>query len=442
MSDQPKDIFDQEAAAFELSWERLEETAQQLGCLLSLFALAPIPWPLVEQVIQECNSQQPSANIFQRLIRYLPFLNKINHQPPSSLSQLGTTAILEEARATLQRLNLIQRSDQDTYQLQPLIREFFRDKGKESGEVEKMKRGLAAAMVAEAKQIPCPLTLELVGIFQPKIPHLQEVAKEMMEFVTDEDLIWPCIGLGGFYFGQGLYELAEPWFQQCKAVLETRLGKKHPDFATSLNNLALLYYSQERYDEVEELYLQVIAIDQQSLPESYSSLATSLNNLALLYYSLERYDEAEQFYLQVIAIDQQSPSENHRDLATHLNNLAELYHTQECYSKAEPLYEQAIEIAKHFPPEDHTLLAAYLNNLALLYQSQGRYSEAEPLYLEAWGIDYRALGSEHPDTVRQWDNLSDFLMEVVSEGQESVLSKRPSVQKLLTIIKEKGELDT
>ncbi|NEP58110.1 MAG: hypothetical protein F6K31_13980, partial [Symploca sp. SIO2G7] len=56
------------AAAFELSWERLEATAQQLGCLLSLFALAPIPWYLVEQVIEKCNYQQPSANLFQKLI--------------------------------------------------------------------------------------------------------------------------------------------------------------------------------------------------------------------------------------------------------------------------------------------------------------------------------------------------------------------------------------
>jgi hypothetical protein len=34
------------------------------------------------------------------------------------------------------------------------------------------------------------------------------------------------------------------------------LGKKHPHFASSLNNLALLYNSQGRYSEAESLYLQ------------------------------------------------------------------------------------------------------------------------------------------------------------------------------------------
>ncbi|MGF1492420.1 MAG: NB-ARC domain-containing protein [Microcoleaceae cyanobacterium] len=35
-------------AAFELSWQELNEEEQELACLLSLFALAPIPWELVE----------------------------------------------------------------------------------------------------------------------------------------------------------------------------------------------------------------------------------------------------------------------------------------------------------------------------------------------------------------------------------------------------------
>jgi hypothetical protein len=46
------------ADAFELSWERLDENAQQLGCLLSLFALASIPWALVEGVYKYWQSDE------------------------------------------------------------------------------------------------------------------------------------------------------------------------------------------------------------------------------------------------------------------------------------------------------------------------------------------------------------------------------------------------
>ena len=38
------------AAAFALNWESLDADAQTLACLLSLFALAPIPWSLVAAV--------------------------------------------------------------------------------------------------------------------------------------------------------------------------------------------------------------------------------------------------------------------------------------------------------------------------------------------------------------------------------------------------------
>ena len=36
------------AVAFELNWESLQSETQQLACLLSLFALAPIPLSLLE----------------------------------------------------------------------------------------------------------------------------------------------------------------------------------------------------------------------------------------------------------------------------------------------------------------------------------------------------------------------------------------------------------
>ncbi|NES24805.1 MAG: tetratricopeptide repeat protein, partial [Symploca sp. SIO3E6] len=394
------------AAAFELSWETLPQTAQQLGCLLSLFALAPIPWDLVEQVIKVCNLPPPSGNIFQRLISNLPFFNKTNHQPLSSLSQLATTAILEEARATLRHLHLIQRSDKNTYQLHPLIREFFCYKGEESAEVEEMKQGLATVMVAVAKEIPYPITLELVEKFQPAIPHLQEVARELLEYVTDKDLIWPYTGLGIFYKGQGLYELAEPWFEECKVVVETRLGNKHPDFATSLNNLANLYESQGKYSEAEPLYKDAIAIHKQSLPPNHPLLATNFNNLANLYESQGRYSEAEPLYKDAIAIVQQSLPPNHPLLATNFNNLALLYKSQGRYSEAEPLYKDAIAIDKQSLPPNHPLLATNFNNLALLYESQGRCSEAEPLYKDAIAIIKQSLPPNHPYLASSLNNLA------------------------------------
>jgi len=46
------------AATFELSWLDLSTDAQHLGCGLSLFAAAPIPWSFVEQCFAEQDPEE------------------------------------------------------------------------------------------------------------------------------------------------------------------------------------------------------------------------------------------------------------------------------------------------------------------------------------------------------------------------------------------------
>lgn len=93
------------AAAFELSWDELTNEAKQLGCLLSLFALAPIPWLLVESV----NTGQDTED-------------------------------LEDARVNLEDFHFLQ-GDQ-TYHLHQLIREFFQEKLAQSEQVNELQHSL------------------------------------------------------------------------------------------------------------------------------------------------------------------------------------------------------------------------------------------------------------------------------------------------------------
>ena len=104
------------AAAFELSWEEVSEDAKQLGCLLSLFALAPIPWDLVERIDVGQDTEE-----------------------------------LEDARVELESLHLLQ--GEETYHLHQLIREFFQDKLIQSPWVDDLKQRFFQAMVAEAKKL-------------------------------------------------------------------------------------------------------------------------------------------------------------------------------------------------------------------------------------------------------------------------------------------------
>ncbi|MEW6496620.1 MAG: type IIL restriction-modification enzyme MmeI [Cyanobacteriota bacterium] len=212
------------ADAFELSWEPLDENAQFLGCLLSLFASADIPWDLVQ----------------------LAYSNM-----PSSENEEIDLDILEEARADLVRFNLLQRTGEGTYRLHQLIREFLREKREQSAQENEFKQGFVAAIVAVAKQVPDSPTRQQIQAVTSAMPHVTEVAqdKDLKNYLSDKYLISPFTGLGRFYEGQGLYAQAEPWFEQCISIAQARFGSNHPDVATSQNNLALLYKSQGRYRE-------------------------------------------------------------------------------------------------------------------------------------------------------------------------------------------------
>ncbi|GCL54469.1 hypothetical protein NIES3806_18110 [Microcystis aeruginosa NIES-3806] len=360
-------------AAFEVSWEALNQPARDLGCFLSLFALAPIPWRLV---IERCLSAEDEEELED--IREEQLLN----------------------------LHLLQAVEGEVYQFHPLVRQFFQAKLALREDGDELKRSFCRGMVEEAKTIPQDLTKEQVEAVALSIPHIAESATALEQWLKDEGLIPSFEGLGYFYHGQGLYEQAEPWFKQCVEVTRCRLGDNHPDVATSLNNLAALYNSQGRYKEAEPLYLEALDLLKRLLGENHLDVATSSNNLALLYSYQGKYEEAEPLFLQALELFKRILGDNHPYVAFPLSGLAALYHSQGKYEEAEPLLIQALELRKRLLGDNHPDVAQSLNNLAGLYDSQGRYTEAEPLYLEALDLCKRLLGDNHPSVATSLNNLA------------------------------------
>jgi tetratricopeptide (TPR) repeat protein len=359
-------------AAFELSWQELEDSDKQLGCLLSLFAAAPIPWKLVEQCLREEDAED-----------------------------------LEEIRDDrLLNLHLLQRKSEGIYQLHPLLREFFQYKLTGLNKGEELKRSLCGVMVAVAKEIPYTPTLKQITDATPAIPHIAEVANNLIQYVSDDDLTLLFIGNAWFYSGQGLYEQAVAWCEQCLEVTKKRLGKKHLHVATSLHTLGGLYFSQGRCNEVESLYLQALAIRRHLLGEENLDVAQSLNDLGLFYSFQGRCNEVESLYLQALAIRRRLLGEENLDVAQTLNNLALFYFFKGRHNKAEPLYQQALAIRRHLLGEENLDVAQSLNNLALCYKSQKKYSDAEPLYKKALGLQQRLLGDEHHTVATTINNLA------------------------------------
>jgi len=359
-------------AAFELSWQALDEPAQKLACVLSIFALAPIPWNLVEQCLPDEEAED-----------------------------------LEDVRDDfLVNFSLVERIGEKTYQLHQLIREFLHQKLTRLTDADELKRSFCQLMVKVVQVIPDRPTQAQIASVTPAIPHLGEAATVFQYWLSDEDLIGPFVGLSRFYSGQGNYEQAFPWCEKCLAITRKRLGESHLHVATSLNNLAAIYRLQGRYAEAEPLLLQALDLRKRLLGESHSDVAISLNSLAAIYCDQGRYTDAEPLYLEALDLTKHLLGESHSSVAIGLNNLALLYRAQGRYTEAEPLSLQALNLYKRLLGESHPFVATSLHNLAELYRMQGRYAEAEPLHLQALNLYKRLLGESHPLVATSLNNLA------------------------------------
>jgi tetratricopeptide (TPR) repeat protein len=268
------------AAALELSWQELNESEQELACVLGMFAIAPIPWLLVE-------SCQPEVE-------------------PDDLEDIRDNGLM--ARSLLKRVG------EGSYQLHQIVQEYFRIKlGERVDRGQAIKITFWQVMVGVAQAIDNSMTINRTEQVRESIPHMEEGVRSWINSITNENLIEPFVGIGSFYAGQGNYSSAEPWHKDCLEVVRKRLGEDHRHVAISLNNLAELYHSQGKYEEAEPLFRLALEMYKRMLGKEHPHVAMSQCNLAALYQNQDRYPEAKALYLQALAIAQSKLGSDHPD---------------------------------------------------------------------------------------------------------------------------------
>jgi tetratricopeptide (TPR) repeat protein len=385
-------------AAFNLTWETLDTQTQYLGAFLSLFSPQFILWDLVVWVIEfEVENEEKQL--------------------------IWTKEELTTFKKRLYQVNFLQTGQEspEAYTIHNLVRLFLQEQLAEVGEKQPiLERTFITPMIFVAEGLPQSPTSKDIENVKTLVVHWEDLGKRLIDEINQEtaaknnlpvsmvadEIFWVFEGLGKFYEGQGLYQVAEFWYQQLVKVCQTLFTGDHPYVATSLNNLAYLYNSQGKYSEAEPLYLDALEMRRRLFTGDHSNVATSLNNLAVLYCNQGKYSKAEPLYLDALEMTRRLFTGDHPDVASSLNNLAYLYKSQGRYSEAEPLYLDALEMIRRLFTGDHPDVASSLNNLAYLYKSQGRYSEAEPLYLEALEMRKRLFTGDHPNVASSLNNLA------------------------------------
>ncbi|MBW4495082.1 MAG: tetratricopeptide repeat protein [Oscillatoria princeps RMCB-10] len=408
------------AHVFELIWQTLDENAQKLACLLSLFPSLP-SWSIVEHICRHMAAHEENFN-------------------PETL---------EQSRLTLEHRHQLQRQHEGIYQLHPIIRQLFEEKlitpispvttallnAFVSGMIEVVAAAGEAGAAAAVSWISADVLALINGLINLASLHYNRThyasaeplylqALELTRRLLGEEHLNVAFTLNSvaeLYHTQGRYAEAEPLYRQALEVWRRRHGEEHPDVATALNNLGNLCDAQGRYGEAESLYLQALEVWRRLQGEEHPYMAESLSNLATLYDAQGRGAEAEPLYRQALELRQRLLGEEHPDVGTSLNNLGNFYSSQGRYAEAEPLLLGALELWRRRHGEDHPNVATCLNNLASLYSAQGRGAKAEPLYRQALELLRSRHGGEHPDVAITLNNLAAFYCAQGRYGEAETL---------------------
>ena len=100
----------------------------------------------------------------------------------------------------------------------------------------------------------------------------------------------------------GRWKEAVPLHKDILEQVAVESGKAGNEYATALNDLALMYKTSGRFDAAEPLYDPALSITRRVLGDDHPETAGSLNNLAGLYRAEGRYDEAAPLYKKAVEI--------------------------------------------------------------------------------------------------------------------------------------------
>lgn len=207
------------------------------------------------------------------------------------------------------------------------------------------------------------------------------------------------------YYRAGKFAEAADCGETVLRIRREILGKRHRDYAASLNNLAALYYNMGEHEKTAPLFLESAEVRKLTLGELHPEYAQSLNNTAALKNMLGDYRGAIPLFREASEIWKEALGSQHYEYATSLHNLARIYTTTGQYAAAESLYQESIEIVKATYGDEHAEYATSLNNLALLYERMGDTDRAEPLYQQCKDIRLATLGDDHPAYASVLNNL-------------------------------------
>ncbi|MBC1238342.1 tetratricopeptide repeat protein [Nostoc sp. 2RC] len=403
-------------AAFELSWQELSEDAKQLGYLLSLFALAPIPWWMVENLQLE--------------------------QKPSNVEKLRDDWLM--------KFSLLQRQEIGLYQFHHLVREFIKKKCDEFNSANDFKKDFCGAMVNFINQLLSGEAPDAAETTPPMfvITHIEEIATTFSYLMDGSQIVMSHTWLLLIYSYLGIYAQAAYWGEQCQEEMTRRDIRE--DIASLWNRYELshIYLRQGNFRKAEKYLIELLqqakdAFDEEDAKAAFQAHVSS--DLGKLLATQGHFENAENYCRESLIIMEEIVAKQDRqltpnlslDLVPSLSALADVYRIRGKYKDSEKLYERLFALGDFESGEHEKYLQQHpviiidtFIKFSTLYLEQGLTDAAEEFCEQAQGIVENTFGDEHPIYAICLSNLAQvYLAQGRHQEAEEICQKAIEINK-------------
>ncbi|GAB4484427.1 MAG: CHAT domain-containing protein [Raineya sp.] len=213
--------------------------------------------------------------------------------------------------------------------------------------------------------------------------------------------------LAKIHYVKSEYAAAEPLYDEALKIIQSR-GSNSKEYAAIINDLANLYRMQGNEAKALPLLEESIKINKQILGDKHPEYARSLYQLAIISYKKEGASpKVKKMYEDVVEICRANPADANL-YGTAVGTLANLYNNEGDFAKAEPLYKESIKITRQNLGKKHPTYARNISNLAVLYRQKGKFDKAIEMFSEVAEIRKEVLGEKHLEYAKSLREIADL----------------------------------
>ena len=214
--------------------------------------------------------------------------------------------------------------------------------------------------------------------------------------------------IGGFYLDKGDYDNALIFFDKALKILPEQFGYNHPYVAASLNNIGTIHAYQNNYDNALDYYCKALNIRTKLFGDYHPEVARSLISIGTIYAYKGEYGNALDYNNKAIKILTELLGDNHLEVATSLNNIGTIYAYQDNYDNALDYCGKALNIRTKIFGDYHPEVARSLNNIGWIYSMLGNYNNALDYFDKALKIQTKIFESNHPEIATSLNYIGDI----------------------------------